>query len=148
MNNVAAVSKHGEEMSTNKVKQDTYNVLMLIENGPFPFDRRMRHLAEALHGAGYKVSVISPKGKNHDQRSFEEIDGIKVYRFPVLFDARKRFGYVFEYFWALFCLGALSLWVWIRNGIDIIHCANPPDILFLLALPFKLIGKEARLRSA
>lgn len=124
------------------MKQDIYNVLMLIENGPFPFDRRMRHLAEALHSAGYRVSVISPKGRNHDQRSFEEIDGIKVYRFPVLFDARNRFGYVFEYLWALFCLGTLSLWVWIRDGIDIIHCANPPDILFLLALPFKQIGKK------
>jgi glycosyltransferase involved in cell wall biosynthesis len=124
------------------VKRNVYNVLMMIENGPFPFDRRMRHLAEALHGAGYKVSVICPKGKDHDDRSFEVVDGIKVYRFPVLFDASQRLGYVLEYLWALFCLGGLLLLVWIRNGIDIIHCANPPDIMFLLAWPFKLLGKK------
>jgi glycosyltransferase involved in cell wall biosynthesis len=124
------------------VKQQFYNVLMLIENGPFPFDRRMRHLAEALHGDGYNVSVICPKGKAHDDRSFEVVDGIKVYRYPVLFDASQRLGYVLEYLWALFCLEALLLLVWIRNGIDIIHCANPPDLLFILAWPLKLLGKK------
>lgn len=125
-----------------RVTQRSHSVVMLIENGPFPFDRRMRHLAETLHDAGYKVTVISPKGKDHNQLSFEVIDGVQVYRFPVLFDARHRFGYVFEYLWALLCLELLLLFVWIRNDIDIIHCANPPDILFLLAWPFKLLGKR------
>jgi glycosyltransferase involved in cell wall biosynthesis len=119
-----------------------YGVLMLIENGPFPFDRRMRHLAEALHHAGYKVSVICPKGKEHDRSSFELFDGIRVYRYPVLFQARKKLGYILEYPWAVFCLGLLALFVWIRDGFDIIHCANPPDLLFLIAWPFKLFGKK------
>ena len=115
---------------------------MLIENAPFPADRRMRHLAEALHGAGYKVSVVCPKGKDYNQATFEVADGVKVYRYPIPFQASKRLGYVLEYPWALFCLGVLSLLVWVRDGIDIIHCANPPDIMFLLAWPFKLLGKK------
>jgi glycosyltransferase involved in cell wall biosynthesis len=125
-----------------KVKSQISSVLMLIENGPFPFDRRMRHLAEALHGAGYKVSVICPKGRDHDRSNFEVVDGIRVYRYPALFQGRQRLGYVLEYLWALFCLAALSLLVWIRDGVDIIHCANPPDIMFLIARPFKLLGKK------
>jgi glycosyltransferase involved in cell wall biosynthesis len=129
-------------MSMGKMKSQGCRVLMLIENGPFPFDRRMRHLAEALHGAGYEVSVICPKGKYHDRGNYEIADGVKVYRYPVLFQAKKRLGYVLEYPWALFCLAALSLLVWIRDGIDIIHCANPPDIMFLIAWPFKLLGKK------
>jgi glycosyltransferase involved in cell wall biosynthesis len=136
------VSERGEEMSTNKMKTKACSVLMLIENAPFPGDRRMRHLAETLHDVGYKVSVICPKGKDHDRSSFEVADGVKVYRYPGLFQASKRLGYVLEYPWALFCLGILSLLVWVRDGIDIIHCANPPDIMFLLAWPFKLLGKK------
>lgn len=115
---------------------------MLIENGPFPFDRRMRHLAEALQGAGYQVNVICPQGTDFDRSRFDVFEGIKVYRFPTPFHARHRFGYVFEYLWALFCLGALSFFVWLRDGIDIIHTANPPDIMFLVAWPFKLLGKQ------
>ena len=125
------------------VKSKVCSVLMLIENGPFPFDRRMRHLAEALRGAGYNVSVICPRGKDFDQSGYEVIDGIKVYRYPVLFHASRKLGYFFEYGWALFCLGALSLFVWMRDGFDIIHCANPPDLLFVLAWPFRLLlGKK------
>ncbi|MFZ0771030.1 MAG: glycosyltransferase family 4 protein [Candidatus Sulfotelmatobacter sp.] len=123
-------------------KSKTCGVLMLIENAPFPFDRRMRHLAEALQGAGYRVSVICQQGMDRDQSSFEVVDGIRVYRYPVLFQASKRLGYVFEYPWALLCLGVLSLLVWMRDGFDIIHSANPPDIMFLVAWPFKLFGKK------
>lgn len=135
--------ERGEEMLTRDVgKSKTSRVLMLLENGSFPFDRRMRHLAEALREAGYKVSVICPKGEDRDRRRFEVLDGIKVYRYPMLFHASHRLGYLFEYSWALCCLGALSLLVWLRDGIDIIHCANPPDIMFLLAWPFKVFGKK------
>ena len=134
--------ERGEEMLTRDVgKSKTSRVLMLLENGSFPFDRRMRHLAEALREAGYKVSVICPKGEDRDRRRFEVLDGIKVYRYPMLFHASQRLGYIFEYSWALCCLGALSLLVWLRDGIDIIHCANPPDIMFL-QLPFKVFGKK------
>jgi glycosyltransferase involved in cell wall biosynthesis len=102
----------------------------------------MRHLAEALHGAGYEVSVISQKGEDSDRAYFEIVDGIKVYRYPVLFHAKHSVGYLLEYPWALLWLGALSFFVWIRSGVDIIHSANPPDIMFLLAWPFRLFGKK------
>jgi glycosyltransferase involved in cell wall biosynthesis len=133
----------GEYMPTNKaVKPQTCSVLMLIENGSFPFDRRMRHLAEALREAGYKVNVICPKGEDRDRSSFEVFDGVQVYRYPMLFQASNKLGYILEYSWALLCLGALSLLVWIRDGVDIVHCANPPDLMFLIARLFKLFGKK------
>ena len=115
---------------------------MLIENGSFPFDRRMRHLAEALRDGGYRVSVICPKGQDRDRSTLEVVDGIRVYRYPMPFHASRKLGYLLEYSWALFCLGALSLLVWMRDGIDIIHTANPPDIGFLVAWPYKLLGKK------
>jgi len=67
---------------------------------------------------------------------------VKVYRYPKLWDASGKFGYLFEYSWSLFCTAVLSLVVWIRDGIDILHSANPPDIFFVLAWPYKLVGKK------
>jgi glycosyltransferase involved in cell wall biosynthesis len=127
-------------MTTTKSK--ACKVLMLIENLSFPWDRRMRHLGFALQEAGYEVRVICPKGENQDRSSYEVIQGVKVYRYPMLYQASGGFGYLFEYSWALLCTALLSVFVWLRDGFDIIHSANPPDIFFLLAWPFKLLGKK------
>lgn len=115
---------------------------MLIENISFPWDRRMRHLAMALQESGYEVRVICPKGETQDHASFELFNGIKIYRYPMLYQASGGPGYIFEYSWAFFCTTILSLWVLIRDGFDIIHSANPPDMFFLLAWPYKLLGKK------
>ena len=115
---------------------------MLVENNSFPFDRRMRHLATALQEAGNEVRVICPKGEGIDQKTCEIFQGIKVYRYPMLWQASGGLGYALEYSWALFCMTVLSLFVWMRDGFDIIHSANPPDLFFLLAWPFKLLGKK------
>ena len=118
------------------------NVLMLIENVSFPADRRMLHAAKALLEAGYTVSVICPKGEGPDERSsIEVVAGVKVYRYP-MWEATGKHGYLLEYVWSLFCTAVLSLVVWMCNGVDILHSANPPDIFFLLAWPFKLLGKK------
>jgi glycosyltransferase involved in cell wall biosynthesis len=124
-------------------QSDGRKVLMLIENVPFPADRRMWHASKALRQAGYEVSVICPMGDGpEDQTSFEVLGGVKVYRYPMLWHASGKIGYLLEYSWALLCTALLSLVVWVRDGIDILHSANPPDIFFLLAWPYKLVGKK------
>ena len=103
----------------------------------------MLHHAEALRAAGYEVSVICPKGELPEEReSFEVIQGMSVYRYPAVWRARGKLAYLFEYLWALLCSFALSWLVWAREGFDAIHAANPPDIFFLVAWPFKLMGKK------
>jgi len=39
------------------------------------------------------------------------------------------------------CLLVAS-YVFVRRGFDVIHAHNPPDTLFVVALPFKLLGKK------
>jgi glycosyltransferase involved in cell wall biosynthesis len=123
-------------------KGEPRRVLMLVENLSFPWDRRMRHLATALRQAGYEVRVICPKGETQDRQSFEVFQGISVYRYPIFFQAKSSVGYLVEYPWAFFCTAILSIYIWIRYGFDIIHSANPPDIFFFLAWPFKLLKKK------
>jgi glycosyltransferase involved in cell wall biosynthesis len=117
-------------------------VLMLIENLSFPMDRRMRQEAVALRDAGYEVSVICPRGEHQDTKSYELVEGIRVYRYPLRWQASGGLGYVFEYSWAMSCTFALMLWVFIRHGFDYVHAANPPDLFFLLYKPFGWLGKK------
>lgn len=121
---------------------ESARVLMLIENLSYPWDRRMRNLSRALHEAGFGVSVICPKGENCDRAGFEVIDGIRVYRYPKLCEASGALGYLVEYGWALLCTAILMPVLALREGFDCIHSANPPDLFFLLAWPWKLLGKK------
>jgi glycosyltransferase involved in cell wall biosynthesis len=117
-------------------------VLILIENLSFPMDRRMRQEAGALRDAGYEVTVISPKGELGERATFEIADGVRVYRYPLYWEGKNGFTYLLEYGWALVCTLTLTLWVAVRHGVDIVHAANPPDLLFLVAWPLKLLGKK------
>jgi Glycosyltransferase len=116
-------------------------VLIIVENLPCPFDRRVWQEARTLRAAGYGVSIICPKGKGYE-KSFEEIDGIAIYRHPQPFEARSALGYLFEYSWALLAEFALSVRVFVERGFDAIHACNPPDTLFLIGGFYKLFGKK------
>jgi glycosyltransferase involved in cell wall biosynthesis len=117
------------------------SVLILVENLPVPFDRRVWQEATTLRKAGYVVSVICPTGAGCEQR-FEIIDDIHIYRYRLVVEASGAAGYAIEYGTAL----ARTLWltcrVWLTRGFDAIHACNPPDLFFLIGLLFKPFGKK------
>lgn len=115
-------------------------VLIIVENLPVPFDRRVWQEARALRDAGASVSIISPVGKGHEARE-EILEGIHIYRHTLPVEAHGALGYLFEYGAALFHQTRLAWKIHFRHGIDVIHACNPPDLIFLVALPFKLMGK-------
>lgn len=115
--------------------------VIIVENLPVPFDRRVWQEAKALRDAGWTVSVICPANKQHPQR-YEFLDGIAIYRHPLPLEANSRLAFLFEYASALFHEGRLLLKVALTRGFDVIQVCNPPDILFLNALPYKLFGKR------
>ena len=53
-------------------------VLILVENLPVPFDRRVWLEALTLAEAGWKVSVICPKGERRYTQSYERLDGSDI----------------------------------------------------------------------
>ncbi len=108
------------------------HVLILVENLPVPFDRRVWQEALALRQAGHDVSVICPKGKGYTA-GYEIHDGVHVYRHELI-EAKSARGYPAEYLTALFHQLRLSLKVRRRQRIDVIQACNPPDLMFLVAL--------------
>ncbi len=116
-------------------------VLILVENLPSPFDRRVWQEANALREAGYTVSIICPTGKGYEAR-YEEIDGIAIHRYRLPTEAEGAIGYAVEYGAALFWTFALAWKVLFTRGFDVIHACNPPDLFFLIGGFFKLLGKK------
>lgn len=116
-------------------------ILMIVENLPVPFDRRVWQEARTLRSAGAEVAVICPTGKDYSAR-YELLDGIHIYRHPLPIDASGAFGYLLEYGAALIWETLLSWKVLFRHGFDTLHGCNPPDLIFLVAWQFKLLGKR------
>ena len=115
-------------------------VLMLLENDTYPQDTRVLKEATTLTENGYRVALICPRRRG--QRLRETLDGVEVFRYPRPFAAGGGLGLALEYAWAMVALTLLTFVVWTRRGFDIIHLHNPPDALFLIALPYKLAGRR------
>ena len=116
--------------------------VIIVENLPVPFDRRVWQEAQALHRAGWTVSVICPTNTDFP-KTFEVIDDIAIYRHPLPPEGRGGIAYFREYSTPrYFHEFRLLLKVHRERGFSIIQACNPPDIIFLAALPFKLMGKR------
>ena len=117
-------------------------VLIVVENLPVPFDRRVWAEARTLEAAGYEVTVVCPQGKFAAEQA-EVIDGIRIYRHPLPLEAAGKLAYVAEYATSLFWEFVYAFKVFRSTGFDVIHACNPPDLLFVIGATFKyLFGKK------
>ena len=114
-------------------------LLIIVENESVPFDSRVWKEARSLHEHGYQVTVLCPKRKGYMQ-THEVLDGIHVYRHPTATEGNTPLGYLVEFSCALFWEVLFSWWIYLRHGFQVIQGCNPPDNIFLVALPFKLLG--------
>jgi glycosyltransferase involved in cell wall biosynthesis len=114
-------------------------VLIIVENGPVPFDTRVWKEATSLRAHGYDVSVLCPRAKGYT-KGYELVDGVRIYRHPMPKERHGVVGYVLEYASALFWQFLYSWWIYLHRSFHVIQGCNPPDDIFLVALPFKLFG--------
>lgn len=118
------------------------DILFIIENLSYPFDRRVHREALTMKRAGYNVSVICPAGKERDKEKHTEIEGIQVFRYPLHTDAQSKADYLKEYSFSIFYTFILSLKILLNFNFDIIHIANPPDIFFPVLFFYRVFGKK------
>ena len=130
---------------------------MLVENS-FPADTRVRNEAYTLKNNGIKVSVIALRGAGQPAR--EDLDGISVYRIPRLTVFQKLpqvgesplrklvrklqtvAGYLIEYGYFTGACLLISMYIGLKEGFDVLHAHNPPDMLFLVGAVHKLFGRQ------
>jgi glycosyltransferase involved in cell wall biosynthesis len=126
----------GVELNVGKTKR----ILIIVENLPVPFDRRVWMEATTLKEAGYEVSVICPQGKGYPE-SYEELGGIRIYRYPSPPPTTSKLSYAWEFPYCWVQSLKLAIRVWREGGFDAIHACNPPDTFFLIGCLFKLFHR-------
>lgn len=115
------------------------HILFIVENAPVPHDTRVWSEALTAKEYGYKVSIICPKTKAAAE-SYIRKDGIDIYRHFAPFEADGKYAFLIEYANAIFWELLLSIRIFLRKPFHIIHSANPPDHVFLIAILFKILG--------
>jgi glycosyltransferase involved in cell wall biosynthesis len=116
------------------------NILILVENLPVPFDRRVWMEAMTLQNTGHQVFIICPNSKRHPSLK-EKIDGIYIFRYPVLLEGRSSFGTLVEYAWAILAMSGIALALSLRRKFAIVQVCNPPDILFMTTWAPRLLHR-------
>jgi glycosyltransferase involved in cell wall biosynthesis len=117
-------------------------VLIVVQNLPVPFDRRVWLEATTLAQNGYRVSVICPKARGFNQ-SRETLEDIDIYRYTLPIDAQGKIGFALEFLWCFLMTALLSLRVQFSGGgFDVLHVCNPPETYWPLAWFWRAFGKR------
>lgn len=114
--------------------------LIFIEDGSFLYDNRVKREVKTLEAAGLEVSVICPRYPG--ERWADDVGKTHVYRYPKLSFGGPLLGHICEYASSLLFGWILASWVALRRGFDVLQLCNPPDVLFPIAVFFKLLGKR------
>jgi glycosyltransferase involved in cell wall biosynthesis len=107
-------------------------VLVVVQNLPVPFDRRVWLESRSLHAVGYDVTVVCPKGPGDP--SYAEIDGISVYKYRPYSPGGSKASFVVEYVYSFLLTAWLALRARRRGRFVALQACNPPDIFWPLAL--------------
>ena len=113
--------------------------LVIVEDLPVPFDRRVWTETKTLRDAGWRMTVISPKGEGAT-RWHERIDGIEVFRYPLPTTAAGFVNHLAEYAVAIPATLILALLAWRGRRFDVVHACNPPDFFFPIGWLFQRLG--------
>ena len=112
-------------------------LLIIVQNLPVPFDRRVWLECQALISAGYRVAVVCPKGSG--EPAYEVIQSVELYRYQPYAPGGSKVSFIAEYAYSFLATtwGALRAR---RSGrFAVIQACNPPDIFWPLALAFRAL---------
>ena len=116
------------------------NILIVVQNLPVPFDRRVWQEAVSLRSAGFGVAVVCPKKKMYT-KSFEQLEDVDIYRYPLVYEASSGvLGYFVEFVYCWLASLCLAVKAYIHRPFHAIHACNPPDTFFVLAYLFRPLG--------
>jgi glycosyltransferase involved in cell wall biosynthesis len=119
-----------------------HRILIVVQNLPVPFDRRVWLEATTLARAGYRVSVICPKARGFDA-SFEVLEDVHIHRYGLPVDAEGPLGFVTEFAWCFVRTAMKTLRVsLLGRGFDVLQVCNPPETYWPLAYFWRLFGKR------
>jgi glycosyltransferase involved in cell wall biosynthesis len=114
-------------------------ILIIVQNLPVPFDRRVWLECQALVSAGYRVAVVCPKGK--DDPPYEVIDTVEVYKYRPYAPGGSKAGFIVEYAYSFAATAWLTLKARRKGRFAVLQACNPPDIFWPIALVLRMLDR-------
>ena len=106
-------------------------ILIIVQNLPVPFDRRVWLECKALTAAGYDVTVVCPKGKNDP--GHEVLEGVTLLKYRPYAPGGGALGFVVEYVYSFLATATLVLRARRGGKFQVLQACNPPDIFWPIA---------------
>jgi glycosyltransferase involved in cell wall biosynthesis len=111
--------------------------LIIVQNLPVPFDRRVWLECQALVSAGYRVAVVCPKGSG--EKAYEVIDTVELYKYRPYAPGGSSLSFVAEYAYSFLATTWMALKARRSGRFAVIQACNPPDIFWPLAMAFRAL---------
>jgi glycosyltransferase involved in cell wall biosynthesis len=114
-----------------------HRVLIIVQNLPVPFDRRVWLECQALVSAGYRVAVVCPKGKGDP--SYQVLDTVQLYKYRPYAPGGSKFSFIAEYVYSFLATAWLALRARRSGRFAVVQACNPPDIFWPIAMFFRAV---------
>ena len=115
-------------------------ILIIVQNLPVPFDRRVWLECQALVSAGHEVTVICPKGAGDP--AYAVLNTVKLYKYRPYAPGGSKIGFITEYVYSFLATAWLTLKARRSSGpFDAMQACNPPDIFWPIALVLRRVDR-------
>ena len=114
-------------------------VLIIVQNLPVPFDRRVWLECQALLGDGYQVAVVCPKGDGDP--SYQVIDTVELYKYRPYAPGGSKIGFITEYAYSFLATAWLTFKARRSGRFAVLQACNPPDIFWPIALALRVLDR-------
>ena len=114
-------------------------ILIVVQNLPVPFDRRVWLECQALASAGHRVAVVCPKGDGDP--GYHVIDGVELYKYRPYAPGGSKLGFVTEYIYSFVASAWLTFRARRSGRFAVFQACNPPDIFWPIALLLRALDR-------
>jgi glycosyltransferase involved in cell wall biosynthesis len=112
-------------------------VLIIVQNLPVPFDRRVWLECQALTANGYQVAVVCPKGKGDP--AYQVVDSVELYKYQPYAPGGSKLSFVGEYAHSFLKTAWLTLKARRSGRFAVIQACNPPDIFWPIGMVLRML---------
>lgn len=116
-------------------------VLIIVQNLPVPFDRRVWLECQSLKTAGFDVAVVCPKGPGDPSHAV--LDGVELYKYRPYAPGGSKGAFILEYLYSFMATLWLALKAARRGRFVAVQSCNPPDIFWPIGMLFRLVHKAS-----
>jgi glycosyltransferase involved in cell wall biosynthesis len=114
-------------------------ILVIVQNLPVPFDRRVWLECQALVSAGYQVTVVCPKGDGDP--GYQVIDTVEIYKYRPYAPGGSKLSFVSEYVYSFLATAWLTLRARRSGRFAAMQACNPPDIFWPIGLVLRALDR-------